>query len=374
MAKRKFRVAFSTIAAASFGIFFKLVVKYPVDKKYLGRGLLAGAVSLLSEPFRWIEQLLYSRKLSRTPMPESPVFILGHWRSGTTLLHNVLCKDEQFAFVTTYQSVFVNQFFASRWLFRSLMKWLMPEKRPSDNVLLSPDFPQEEGFALCNINSYSFYNYWYFPHQWKIFYDEYVSRNGMSEKKKQICNRQYKKLIAQSLIEHKRDGFISKNPANTGSIKQVLEMFPNAKFIYIYRNPLMVFQSTLNFFSAVMETLQLQEFTNEEMEEMIFELYEKLIKDYELQKSLIPAHHLIEIRYEEFLKSPVEHLKLIYSTLQLNGFEMALPHFITYLDTQKRFEKNKHEFDKMQLDRILKRWDFAMKHYGYLTPSTDEPA
>src|SRR3974377_1277147 len=31
-----------------------------------------------------------------------PVFVLGFWRSGTTLLHELLCCDQQFGFPSTY--------------------------------------------------------------------------------------------------------------------------------------------------------------------------------------------------------------------------------------------------------------------------------
>ncbi|MBX7109800.1 MAG: sulfotransferase [Chitinophagales bacterium] len=370
MAKKTFRIAFSTIAVTPFINFIRLVTRYPISRKYLGRCFLAGLISMIAEPFRLVEQLLYARKLHRTRLPASPVFILGHWRSGTTLLHNLMCKDQQFAYITTYQGVFVNQFFASRWLFRPLMKWLMPEKRPSDNVLLSPDFPQEEGFALCNMHSYAFYNFWYFPRQWKHFYDRYVSCRDLTAKQKRQYSKRYKKLIAQSLLEHQKENFISKNPVNTGSIQMILEMFPDARFIYLYRNPVMVFHSTFKFFTAVMETLRLQVFTPPEMEELIFELYERLISEYEKQKALIPPHHLIEIRYEDFLQHPEEHLKQIYTSLNLPGFDRALPHFMTYLDTQKSFEKNKHLSDPLHLEKVKTRWGFAMKKYGYAEAAT----
>lgn len=373
MANKTFRIAFSTIAVTPFFNFIRLVTKYPVHSRYLGRCLVAGLVSLMAEPFRLMEQLFYSRKLARMPMPQSPVFILGHWRSGTTLLHNLMCEDKQFAYITTYQSVFVNQFFASRWLFKPLMKLLIPEKRPADNVLLSPEFPQEEGFALCNMNSYAFYNFWYFPNQWKLFYDNHVSGKGLTLNQKHKFNSRYKKLVAQSLLEHKKNHFVSKNPVNTACVKQILDIFPDAKFIYIYRNPQMVFHSTCKFFSAVMETLRLQEFSTEQLEEMIFELYERIIRDYEKQKAEIPAHRLVEIRYEDFVKSPVEQLQLIYSSLQLNGFEEALPDFMTYLDSQKKFEKNKHKMDKVHLEKIMSRWGFAMQQYGYTASVPDEP-
>jgi hypothetical protein len=358
-------IPFSTIGTMPFLLFIKMVLRYKVDPRYYLRCLIAGVVSLLSEPFRWLEIILFSKKLSRTPLPKSPVFILGHWRSGTTLLHNAMAQDKQFAFINTFQSVFANQFFASRWLFKPIMRFLMPEKRPADNVLLSPELPQEEGIALSNINSFGFYNFFYFPREWKSFYARYISGKTSTTAALKAYGRQYKKLIAQSLIEYNRTAFISKFPPNTGSVNQLLEMFPDAKFIYIYRNPFYVFQSTVNFFKTTHEALMLQSFSQKEFEEMVFELYEMIIKDFEIQKVLIPPANLVEVRYEDFEVNPLDGLKNIYHSLGLEGYETSIPAFKTYLDAQKRFEKGSHSFSRDEIERISDRLGFAMKLYGY---------
>ena len=365
MAARKFVIPFSTIGTMPFLQFMKLVFSFKVDSRYYVRCVIAGVISFLSEPFRWIEQLRYSKKLSRTSLPKSPVFILGHWRSGTTLLHNAMAQDKQFAFINTYQSVFTNQFFTSRWLFKPLMRLLMPEKRPADNVLLSPELPQEEGIALSNINSFGFYNFFYFPRDWRTYYLQYISGSASSPSALNKYGAQYKKLIAQALVEYGRDQFISKFPPNTGAVRHLLNLFPEAKFIYIYRNPLYVFQSTVNFFETTHEALMLQSFSRKDFEEMVFELYQMIIADYEAQKSLIPAHNLVEIRYEDFDQNPLEGLRSIYSTLNLQGFEESLPAFTSYLNAQKRFERASHSFSREEIDKITSRLRFAMNLYGY---------
>ncbi len=350
-----------------FALFVRMVLMYKVYPRYYFRCIVAGIVSLLLEPFRWFELLIYSRKVSKTQLPTSPVFILGHWRSGTTLLHNAMAQDKQFAFINTYHSVFVNQFFGSRWLFKPLMRLLMPQKRPADNVLLSTALPQEEGIALSNIDSFAFYNFFYFPQDWKVIYARFISGKSSSSTELEAYSRRYKKLIAQALLEYNRKEFISKFPPNTGSIKHLLKMFPDAKFIYIYRNPLKVFHSTLNFFETTHEALKLQPFSRPDFEEMVFELYEMIIKDYEELKSLIPQNNLVEIRYELFESEPLKGLREIYQSLNLTGFEESVAAFTAYLDTQKRFEKANHPFDLEEAKRIQERWGFAMHLYGYDT-------
>ena len=371
MAGRKFNIAFSTIGTAPFLLLVRLVSTYKVYPGYYGRCLVAAIVSLLSAPFLWFERLFFSRKLAHTKLPESPVFILGHWRSGTTLLHNAMAQDKQFAFINTFQSVFANQFFGSRWLFKPVMRLLMPEKRPADNVLLSPELPQEEGIALSNIDSFAFYNFFYFPRDWKSIYARYVSGETTSSSEMNRYYRRYKKLIAQSLIEYNRQEFISKFPPHTGSIKHLLAMFPQAKFIYIYRNPQMVFSSTVNFFETTHQALKLQPFTKPEFEEMVFELYELLIRDYEAQKSLIPERHLVEICYEDFEKDPMSGLRHIYTTLGMPGFEASVPAFEAYLNNQKKYEKAQHSFNEAEAARVADRLAFAFDLYGYpITPKT----
>ena len=372
MARRKFKIAFSTIGTVQFVTFLKLVLTYKVYPRYYWRCFVAGVISLISEPFRWLELGFYSGRLSKVAMPRSPVFIIGHWRSGTTYMHNAIAQDKQFSFINTYHSVFTNQFFVSRWLFKPLMKILLPEKRPADNVLLSLELPQEEGIALSNMNSLGFYNFFYFPQDWKSFYKQYINGEGSSPTQLEAYGRRYKRLIAQALLEYDRKEFISKFPPNTGYIKHLLQLFPDAKFIYTYRNPMMVFHSTVHFFEATHEALKLQPFEKPDFEEMVFELYELLIKDYEEQKSLIPKEHLVEIRYEDFQKDPLEGLQQIYLALGIKGFDQALPAFTNYVNEQKKFEKASHSFDREEVERIRTRLDFAFKLYGYGTEVNQE--
>ncbi len=365
MASVKFKVAFSTIGTNSFLRFLKIVYRFPVHKSYWWRCFVSGLVSLVAEPFRWFQELKYNQTLKQVALPEAPVFILGHWRSGTTLMHNLLCQDKQFSFVTTYQGVFVNVFFSGRWLFRPLMKALMPERRATDNVRLAAELPQEEGFALANMGSFAFYNFWYFPSYWHLFYKRYIKCEDVVKEEKKFFADQYRKLIAQSVHFHRKPGFVSKNPPNTGRVKQLLTLFPNAKFIYLYRNPLMVFQSTVHFFAATLPALQMQKFTKEELEEMVFGFYENLVRDYEVQKSLIPEGNLIEIRYEDFVKNPLVNIKAIYNDLTLSGFENALPALEIFLDKQKKFSQSNRQFSDDERERITKRLGFAFELYGY---------
>ena len=80
----------------------------------------------------------------------SPLFILGHWRSGTTLLHNLLAEDAQFCYCTTYQTIFPHLMIRGSSVMRHLAALAMPHSRPKDHQILSISQPQEEEFAIAN--------------------------------------------------------------------------------------------------------------------------------------------------------------------------------------------------------------------------------
>ncbi len=50
-------------------------------------------VSMGHTLLRGLQNLVYGRRIANTPIDQPPIFILGHWRTGTTLLHEFLALD-----------------------------------------------------------------------------------------------------------------------------------------------------------------------------------------------------------------------------------------------------------------------------------------
>src|SRR5262245_54323896 len=69
----------------------------------------AAKISLLPFTATWnsiwtgLESLVYSSRIRDTKVERPPIFVLGFWRSGTTLLHNLITSDPQFTFANYYQ-------------------------------------------------------------------------------------------------------------------------------------------------------------------------------------------------------------------------------------------------------------------------------
>ena len=358
----------SMLLGSTVGNYFKILKGQKISPEYRFKTFLTGLIVFISTPFHWWEELVYNKKrLKKINFKKPPVFILGHWRSGTTMLHNMLCSTPTSSYTTTYQTVFPNNL-ASKLIFKTFMKVAMPNRRPADNMPLDVSMPQEDEFALSNMYFNNYYNFFYFPENYREYYKKSILQDELTDEEKEEWLYFYEKLLKKAYINIKGERLIVKNPANTARIKILLKKYPDAKFLYIYRNPVTVYLSTKNFFNVVVKTLMLHKVSEEFISQMIFDVYKQLMDDYLEQKSLIPAENLYELKYEEFEKVPVEKMKDIYESLIKEDFNTVKDYFSDYFKSLSKHKKQSYKIDKSELDMIVKNLKKYMDIYGYDIP------
>lgn len=359
------KLPINTLVGADWDTFKKItdgrLVEQPWRKKYFLTKTICRILSILSP----IQEKRYQKQLASQPLEQAPVFILGHWRSGTTFVHNVLSCDKHFGYCTTYQTVFPHLMMFGQSFFKKTMGWLMPNKRPTDNMELAPDLPQEEEFALSNMMPYTYYNFWFYPKHQQEYCDKYMFFKGIEEKELRTWESVFTRLIKISLWNTGGTQFLSKNPPHTGRVAELLKMYPNAKFIYLIRNPYTVFESTRSFFTNTIQPLKLQRFSDEQIEENILSIYTKLYQKYEADKHLIPAGNLIEVKFEDFEADALEVTKKIYDTLSIPGWDKAEVAITQYVGTKKGYKKNKYKYDTRTVELVEKHWKYALDQWGY---------
>ncbi len=355
----------NTLVGADWQTFKGITQRQCIEKGYKTKYQLTKAVCRLLSILKPIQDRRYNKRLKDADMNMEPVFILGHWRSGTTFVHNVLAHDKHFGYTTTYQTVFPHMMMWGQPFFKKTMAWLMPDKRPTDNMELNVDLPQEEEFALSNMMPCSYYNFWFLPKNMLEYCDRFLTMKKATPEEHQAFKDTFLKLIKISLWNTKGTQFLSKNPPHTGKVKEILEMFPNAKFIYLMRNPYTVFESTRSFFNNTILPLQLQKFSPEKMKNNILEVYPRLYHTYEEEKKHIPAGNLIEIKFEDFEADALGTTEKIYRTLNIPGFEAAQADITAYLEKKKGYKKNAYKYDPKTVELVEKHWDFALKQWDY---------
>lgn len=95
------------------------------------------------------------------------------------------------------------------------------------------DLPQEEEYTICGLSPYSYYHSWCFPQNME-FYNRFVCFNNVPKSLIEEWKRIYISIKKRDVsMDGKR--LLLKNPANTGRVKLILDMFPDAKFVHISR-------------------------------------------------------------------------------------------------------------------------------------------
>lgn len=360
---KKLPSVITTLAGARFGVFRYVSNKYGVEKSFKSKWLLSGLISVICTFFNIFDRFVYAIKKKPKNLKD-PIFIIGHWRSGTTLLHNLMCADPEMGYATTYQTVFPNNLFAFQWLFKLIMKKLMPAKRPVDNVSLHVDYPQEEEFAINNEIPFSFYNWWYFPKNTREIANEYLLDKTAKPADTEAWKTNFKRFVKRSLLNTNGIRFISKNPPHTARVPQILDMYPNAKFIYIHRNPYEVVRSTMAFFKSILPTTQLQEIDDDTLMSDILWVYKELIEKYENDKKNIPSKNLIEITYADLVKAPDTEIQHIYKSLLKDDYKRVEPYVKEYLEGLNHKLK-KYEYSEDFLAIVNSQLEEIIKMKGY---------
>ena len=127
-----------------------------------------------------ISEAKYRRAAEALPLDQPPVFVIGHWRTGTTFLHDLFSVDPNLAYPTTFECFFPHHFLLTENTLPKIMKVLLPKKRPQDDVPVGFDRPQEEEFGMLMLGEGTPY----LTHAWPRFGpadSDYLDFKGLSE-------------------------------------------------------------------------------------------------------------------------------------------------------------------------------------------------
>ncbi|BCU75857.1 sulfotransferase [Luteolibacter sp. LG18] len=297
---------------------------------------------------------------------DAPLFILGHWRSGTTHLHNLLALDrERFAAPTTYQALAPSTFLTTEDRAKRAYADRIPETRPMDNMALGFDLPQEDEFALWAVTTRSPYMAFAFPEQ-ADRYERYLTFEGVPAEEVEEWKEALLWFCRKLTYKHGPRRLVLKSPAHTARIRLLLKLFPDARFIHLHRHPHDVFRSFRHYHDTAAWFSYLQRPDRTRVEDWIIRGYRALHDAYFAQRSLIPEGRLCEVRFEELDRDPVGTVERIYRTLSLDGFEGFQPVLENAVTRQEGYQKNRFEpLEERLRKRLAREWQREFEAWGY---------
>jgi hypothetical protein len=335
-----------------------------VGLPYLYIAAIASGASVFHSFLRQLQEAWLGDRIDRTPIPHAPLFIIGHWRTGTTLLHELLILDERHNSPNTYQCLAPHHFLLTEKLFKRLFWFLMPSHRPMDNMAFGWDRPQEDEFALCMLGQPSPYLTIAFPNhppQDQEAFDVEELPPRQQGRWKQAFLRFLRHL---SFKDPRR--LVLKSPTHTCRIPILLELFPDARFVHIVRDPYVVFPSTVNLWRSLYETHGLQKPTFVGLEEHVFSTFTHLYDRLEAGKKLIAPRRFAEMRYEDLIADPIGQMRRMYDRLELGDFEQVRPRLEKYLTENASYKTNRYKaLDPALEAEITRHWNKVIRRYGY---------
>ena len=337
---------------------------FAIDWQFIPRAIyVTGMISVLT-PFRLYEKKKFDKKIKNAKVT-APLFIIGHWRSGTTFLHYLLGQDPQLGYVSTFETMTPGMIIANEELFRNMVKEHLPDKRPMDDLEMHANLPYEEEYAIANISPYSFHLGWYFPRRWRYYFDSNVLFKNTSQEHIDAWKKTYEYFLKKIAYKNKEKRILLKSLVNTARIKYLLELFPDAKFIHIHRNPYHVYLSTWKLYQKLVPIFSFQHISSETLDEYILYSYKELFANYLSQKHLIPKENLVEFRYEDFVQNPVGTIKAAYNTLGIKGFDNAKPFLDAYVKKHENYKASTYTIDNAVKKKVYANWKHTFDAFGY---------
>jgi hypothetical protein len=318
---------------------------------------------LKNSAFHGYEKRRYSPLLDAVRI-EPPLFILGHWRSGTTHLHQLLAQDRRFAFPNGYQTTFPHTFLTTEAMDSRWLSFFVPKRRPMDNVEWSLASPQEDEFALCASSLKSPCLAWVFPRR-RDHFGRYLTFRSASENEIAEWRAAFELFLKKLTWKYRRP-LILKSPPHTCRIRLLLETFPGAKFVHIHRDPYVVFQSSRKMFQTMIGWHDLQKPSLDGFDDWILEQYREMYKIFFEERSLIPAGHYHEMAFEALEKDPTKEMRRLYETLNLPDFRETEAEMQRYIASLAHYQKNRFAVLEPNLKaRIGSLWRASIDEWGY---------
>jgi hypothetical protein len=365
--KHRWSIGHNYLAGITAGDWWRLLRenRFAVSPAYWHRAVFITLTSLVNSHYWRKERRQYEKSIDEVCITAPPLFILGHWRSGTTLLHYLFAQDKaQFHFANTYQVVNPRTFLTTEADMTRRFARLVPPTRPMDNMEMSFASPQEDEFAPLLLTFCSPYLGISFPRR-TDHYSRYLTFREASDEEVERWKAAFV-WFCKKLCLNKRTALLLKSPAHTARIRLLLEMFPDARFVHIHRDPYRVFQSQRHFFDTAIWYTYLQKPDTETIDDGILERYRMMYDSFFEDLRLIPRDRYHEVRFADLERDPIDVMRNIYEGLSLPGFDAVQPALESYVASLAGYRKNPFAvLDSASRKLVAARWKRNFDRWDY---------
>ncbi len=312
---------------------------------------------------------------------EKPLFIVSNYRSGSTFLHRMLSQDKNFTSMRTWD-IYITPSITQRKIVNGIKFIDRLIGNPIRHLILAID---KAGLQKVDIHPISFLE----PeedenilmHNWTSlmvlylfpFWDElppypYFDRDLPPREKQKVMSF-YKSMLQRHLYATGVPHFVSKNPSFSGKIATLKEYFPDARIIYLARNPLDMLPSTVSWlnyaWNVFSEPAEQYIYTKEICE--LSQYWDRYRLQYLDENP--SANHLI-MPYRDLINDPIGVVNKFYEQFGYKDYPTLTDAFMEGIKaTEARRSKHEYSFKEMGFTRegIVNTYADIFERFGFDT-------
>ena len=284
-----------------------------------------------------------------------PVMILGHGRTGTTILHEVMSTDPQFRIPKRWEAMFPvpppetatyesDERIARAHELITIFDRITPEWKAMHKF--GGDLPVE-----CAEYLYASFlsNVFVFSYQIPT-YAAYLAEQDVRE-----TIRWHQRFLKLLQWKHKGEHWLLKNPLWIDHIPEVLEFYPDAKIVLTHRDPIVVSDSFVNVMGTIFWWRTDDPWGGGMLDELVMadgraETHRNLMRW--MQDGTLRDGYVANVQYQDFMSDPIETIRRLMADLRIPLGDAAAEGMRAYLDAKPQGKHGRFEYASPGTEQI----------------------
>lgn len=264
-----------------------------------------------------LQQVVSGEQLAKADLRNS-VVVLGYWRSGTTLLHELLCLDKRYTYPTTHACMNPHHFLLSE--ASALARGGASTTRPMDEMEVRASSPQEDEFALLSLGARSPYEALIIP---KILPEalKLTDPRDLSPEDRKQWREVFLSFLTGVSARGEGKPMILKSPTHGARVSTLRELLPGARYVLILRDPVTNFESVIRMWRKMFEAYALGPIpSDDEIREAVIVDRPRFEAKLAADTADMPANRFAALTYESLVANPLGVIEKLYQRLELADF------------------------------------------------------
>lgn len=376
----------SSILYIHFKTLFKIIylqcIKHFSVRRFLWTSLfvvLWSIFTMLVFVFRLIDEIFFFNY--RTVDVSNPIFIISNPRSGTTFMHRLMSMDEQrYGYTYLYHTILpsitvfkIINFFDSvdRKIGRPLQRFFhfldgiifkgWEDIHPMGFGKTEED---EAIYVFAGMSAGIFLLCPYIKDLYEVVFPDIID----VKTRKKIMNFYTSSIKRVMYAAGTNKIFLSKNVMSTGRLESLHEAYPDARYIYLVRNPIESIPSFISMFTTAWNAHSPEIADNSDESRAWGEIGMEYYKYFDRFKQQIDPRNLVIVRYEDLVVDPKATVERIYHQFGMKidaSYDLKLE---KVKHKQKKY-KSSHSYSLEQFgmteEQVLNEIGFVFEKYGF---------